>query len=325
MRGTTPAIRRPTPTPEAGSSWATSTAASCVGPLRTATAETQTPPRGPVGIWAYQANNIVFEHNLSWGNRTSGADGGGFDFDHGVTNSVMQYNLSHDNHAYGYLLYTNDSPTTNLHNVLRYNVSYDDSASGTPFYGAVTLLGGLSGPHTPGGLRGVSVYNNTVIASAGVTGLPSLLLLGGTLEGVLVANNAFIAASANPLITSIDAQPGDIRFLGNSYATPDGQFTLDWGPNHYSGLADSQNATGNEMLNGLSTRRFPVSVPAPDIRLISTSGGSRWPLEFKPLPDGPLVGHGVSLDQFNLKRGPVDFFGSPIVPNRWDIGAAVPS
>ena len=130
---------------------------------------------GPVGIWAYQANNIVFEHNLSWGNRTSGADGGGFDFDHGVTNSVMQYNLSHDNHAYGYLLYTNDSPTKNLHNVLRYNVSYDDSASGTPFYGAITLLGGLSGPHAAGGLRGVSVYNNTVIASAGLTGLPQPL------------------------------------------------------------------------------------------------------------------------------------------------------
>ena len=48
---------------------------------------------GPVGIWAWESNAVVLQFNESFDNRTGGdADGGGFDFDGGVTDSVMQYN-----------------------------------------------------------------------------------------------------------------------------------------------------------------------------------------------------------------------------------------
>ena len=43
---------------------------------------------GPVGIWAWEADSVTIEHCLSYRNKTSagGEDGGGFDFDGGITN-----------------------------------------------------------------------------------------------------------------------------------------------------------------------------------------------------------------------------------------------
>ena len=79
------------------------------------------------------------------------------------------------------------------------------------------------------------------------------------------------------------------------------------------------------MLDGLSTAVPDARVTSTDIPLVGAVGEFMLATGVKPRTDGPLVGHGVSLDQFDLKRGPVDFFGSPIVANRWDIGAAVPS
>lgn len=51
---------------------------------------------GPVGIWAYECSYVTIQYCISYRNRTSkGAkDGGGFDFDGGITNSVIQYCLS---------------------------------------------------------------------------------------------------------------------------------------------------------------------------------------------------------------------------------------
>ena len=51
---------------------------------------------GPVGIWcACNADRVVIQHCISHHNKSPGLDGGGFDFDGGVTNSVMQYNYSY--------------------------------------------------------------------------------------------------------------------------------------------------------------------------------------------------------------------------------------
>lgn len=50
---------------------------------------------GPVGIWCYEADSVIIQHCISYRNKTSigGGDGGGFDLDSGVTNSVIQYCL----------------------------------------------------------------------------------------------------------------------------------------------------------------------------------------------------------------------------------------
>ena len=65
------------------------------------------PGNGPVGIWGYEADHLTIQYCYSHDNKTSpnGYDGGRFDFDGGITNSVMQYNLSMNNEGAGYGLF----------------------------------------------------------------------------------------------------------------------------------------------------------------------------------------------------------------------------
>ncbi len=83
---------------------------------------------GPVGIWCYEADSVIIQHCLSYRNKTSkgAADGGGFDLDGGVTNSIIQYCFSYQNQGSGYCIfqYYGASPWHN--NVIRYNISEND-------------------------------------------------------------------------------------------------------------------------------------------------------------------------------------------------------
>jgi len=83
---------------------------------------------GPVGIWTYMSDSVVIQHCYAHHNKTSanGSDGGGFDFDGGVTNSILQYNLSAYNEGagYGMFQYADAKPWNN--NTVRYNISYHD-------------------------------------------------------------------------------------------------------------------------------------------------------------------------------------------------------
>jgi hypothetical protein len=83
---------------------------------------------GPVGIWAYEADSIIIQHCLSYRNKTSkgGADGGGFDLDGGVTNSVIEYCLSYDNQGAGYCIFQYRGASNWHHNIFRYNISEND-------------------------------------------------------------------------------------------------------------------------------------------------------------------------------------------------------
>ena len=58
---------------------------------------------GPVGIWAWNADRVTIQFCISHDNKSPGDDGGGFDLDGGVTNSVLQYNLSYNNDGPGLL------------------------------------------------------------------------------------------------------------------------------------------------------------------------------------------------------------------------------
>ena len=59
---------------------------------------------GPVGIWAYESDRVTIQFCVSHHNRSTAEDGGGFDFDGGMTNSVLQFNYSHSNFGTGYLI-----------------------------------------------------------------------------------------------------------------------------------------------------------------------------------------------------------------------------
>lgn len=115
---------------------------------------------GPVGIWAWHSNRVVIQHCISFANKTSpnGKDGGGFDFDGGVTNSIMQYNLSYDNEGAGYGLYQYAGASEWANNCIRYNISYNDG-----------WKNGQCGIHvwaSPGdetNMHSASIYNNTIV------------------------------------------------------------------------------------------------------------------------------------------------------------------
>jgi len=83
---------------------------------------------GPVGIWAYEADSVIIQHCLAYRNKTSkgAADGGGFDFDGGVTNSIIQYCFSYENQGSGYCIFQYWGASPWHHNIYRYNISEND-------------------------------------------------------------------------------------------------------------------------------------------------------------------------------------------------------
>ncbi len=123
---------------------------------------------GPVGIWTWDANRIVIQFNESHHNRTgSSKDGGGFDLDGGVTNSVVQSNYSHDNDGAGYLLAQFEGARPFYGNVVRYNLSVNDGRRNK--YGGIHLWS--TGAN--GGITRTTFYGNTVYMTKSTDGNPA--------------------------------------------------------------------------------------------------------------------------------------------------------
>ena len=118
---------------------------------------------GPVGIWAYQSDSITIQYCYSHHNKTSvnGKDGGGFDFDGGITNSVMQYNYSAYNEGAGYGIFQYAGATAWMNNTIRYNKSYNDGAKN----GKCGILMWCDPSAVP--MRGFKAYNNTIVNDQG--------------------------------------------------------------------------------------------------------------------------------------------------------------
>ncbi|BAU55876.1 right-handed parallel beta-helix repeat-containing protein [Mucilaginibacter gotjawali] len=83
---------------------------------------------GPVGIWCYEADSVTIRHCLSYNNKTSkgGADGGGFDFDGGTTNSIIENCFSYGNQGSGFCIFQYWGASPWHDNIIRNNVSEND-------------------------------------------------------------------------------------------------------------------------------------------------------------------------------------------------------
>jgi hypothetical protein len=115
---------------------------------------------GPVGIWCYEADSVTIQHCLAYRNKTSvgGADGGGFDLDGGVTNSVIQYCLSYGNQGSGYCIFQYWGASPWYHNVIRYNITEDDGLVSDSRAGIYVW----NSSNDPSQFYDCQVYNNTV-------------------------------------------------------------------------------------------------------------------------------------------------------------------
>lgn len=252
---------------------------------------------GPMGIWASEANRVVIQSSESHHNRTAGRyDGGGFGFDGGVTNSVLQHNYSHDNDGSGFGLYQYEGAAPWHDNTVRYNISENDGRRNA--YAGVHVWDGMIG-----GIRRAWIYHNTIVMSRGRAG-PRGIWLDSPTRQVRVANN-IIATDLD--VVSVAAEPGqrDVLFMGNCYWTPGGSPTFDWEGVRYTTLDGWRAGARQERGGGTSV----------DPRFEGSEGVARWRLR----ADSSLVDSGANLP---VDTGGRDFAGTRIPQGQAaDVGA----
>jgi hypothetical protein len=222
---------------------------------------------GSAGIWAFDSNRIVFAHDESYRNGapTNNNDGDGFDFDQGVSNSVMEDNYSHGNGGVGFLVCSCNAsafPFYRMSNdVVRSNVSQDDGSSGQA---SLYVDGGEE-------MTGIQLVSNRVSSRSGrgplveVTGClhcwgPTWVddrRHGRAYTDVLFRGNTFVSRGGKPLLV---VQPGSglkLTLLGNSWRAIGGRFLVKFAlrrfvtPTAWRAMASNDNAA-HESHAGLS-------------------------------------------------------------------------
>lgn len=272
---------------------------------------------GPVGIWAHSSNDITIQFCASYHNRTGrGLDGGGFDFDGGVTNSLMQYNYSAYNDGPGYLLYAyRGAPHTFANNVVRYNISDSDARKNR--YSAFYVVNDGSG------VRNLDIYQNTVIMRPSPSGSPKAIIVNRT-ENVRFRNNLLVSTGGVPLLEIGGDQPG-LKFQGNNYWTSGAAFLIRQDTRAYDSLAAWRAATGQET-NGADATGFNI-----EPRMEQRASAGRTTINhhirstlrrYKLRPDSPLIDAGLDLPRlFGTDMGAYDLWGTALPQgSQLDIG-----
>ena len=232
--------------------------------------------KGNVGIWTWQSNNVTIQYNTAYDNLSpEGADGGGFDIDGGVTNSVVQYNTSHDNAGAGYLLAEFAYAEPMLQNVFRYNLSVND---GNDNYGAFTI----SGSDPVFTASSAVFHNNTVIVDHNVAPASrgAVWFVEGYHSDVNLINNVFVALNGAALVDGPTTSAKDM-FINNAYWT-DGA-PLQIGGVTYASIEEWASAAQQELVDGtyVGTQADPH---------FGTDG------LYQPMPPSQLIDSGLSAD-----------------------------
>ena len=167
---------------------------------------------GPVGIWTWDSNRVLIQLNESHHNRTrSCKDGGGFDLDGAVRNSIVQYNYSHDNDGAGYLLAQFEGARSFHNNVIRYNVSENDGRKNS--YGGIHLWS--TGAN--GGIRNTTIYRNTILTSKSAGNPAAVDCMSEGIHNIYFYNNTFKTDGEAVLIRG-KSNP-EVIFEGNTCLT----------------------------------------------------------------------------------------------------------
>lgn len=156
------------------------------------------PKAGPVGIWAWDATRVIIRHCISHNNRTGAKhDGGGFDLDGGVTDSIMEYNISYDNDGAGYLVCQYGGSRRPLSGcIVRNNYSRNDGRASS-FAGIYVT--GFDKTHP---VKDILIENNVIETRASTPVNPAgigVSTYGGQPCAVIIRNNLILNGS--------DAQP----------------------------------------------------------------------------------------------------------------------
>lgn len=216
---------------------------------------------GPVGIWVWDSNKAVIQFNESHHNFTgsTSVDGGGFDLDGGVRNSVMQYNYSHDNDGAGFLAAQYPGATPYSNNIIRYNISQNDGREHG--HSGIQIWNGGSG------INNLQIHNNTIYTSPSLTGSPAAVRIMSNANNVTFYNNIFVTRGGIRLINAL--KTNGYSFRGNNYYAEDGRFRITWGTATYTSFSSWRDSTGQETLSGI-----PVGSNINPL-LVNAGGGKR--------------------------------------------------
>jgi hypothetical protein len=271
---------------------------------------------GPVGIWTYDSTLITIQYNEAYNGqsntRSGGCDGGGLDFDGGVTNSVMQYNWAHDNLGPGYLM-DNYQDAQNLswgNNTVRWNIGQNNG------------FGELAFGFTRAATGPAYIYNNTFVNQVAGSGITVRVTGSTTMILGTVANNIFAGASGT-LIDNVLNTPS-LNFIGNDYYTYGRQINITWNAINYASFSAWQTATGQEKISGSNvglTSNPRIYVPGGGF---TNAGYVPANLMAYNLQSGsPMIGAGLNLTtQFSIDPGPTDYYGTSVSASSLPVGAA---
>ena len=271
---------------------------------------------GPCGIWAHFSDSVTIQYCETYENKTAGAaDGGGFDLDGGVTNSVIQYCYSHDNDGAGYLMWNYDQAPSKLSNsTIRYCISANDGRKHG--YGGIHI--GTSGlPVT-----NIDVYHNTIIMPEHKDNPRGIWVGGGAKnENFRFFNNLIITKGITPLL---EISPStNFLFAGNAYWNSDNKFGIKYYEKEYKSLEDWRQGSNQESYkntaSGLSAD--PLIKLPPENPIVGDPHRLRFIKAFNLKPGSPLARKGVDLTTFGIRPPGKDFAGTRVPENKPDIGA----
>jgi hypothetical protein len=216
---------------------------------------------GPVGIWAYEADSVIIQHCLSYRNKTSkgGADGGGFDLDGGVTNSIIQYCVSYENQGSGYCIFQYWGASPWYHNIYRYNISENDGTVSDSQAGLyVWNSSDDEKQFYDCDVYGNIIYNSKVAAICFSEKSES--------KGIRFHDNIFVGRDS--LIRGID-KIGDVKYQGNDWWSLKSGFNIDG----IKQLKAWVTKTGKEMKDGqvIGLNVFPAFKNPGKINITSAS------------------------------------------------------
>jgi len=269
---------------------------------------------GGVGIWSCACRGVVIQHCESFGNRTRGGDGGGFDLDGGSIDCVLQYNYSHDNDGPGLMVYTYPYAShADKGCIVRFNVSDNDSRRSRSYAGLWVRSDG-------NGITGLKVYNNTV--RTGPWSNQAAYVDGSGVEAEF-RNNILIGCGGAATLV-VEHPQAKLRFVNNLYWAGDAPFKIQWGDQAYTDLAGWRQATGQESLDGklLGVIADP-QLAGESIKTPGSNGDWRQRLAaYKPVRESAILTQGIPVGpEVSKAKNCSDILGGVLTINRWPLGA----
>jgi hypothetical protein len=255
---------------------------------------------GPVGIWAWESDHITIQYCISYRNKTSknAKDGGGFDLDGGVKNSVIQYCLSYENQGAGYGLFQYAGASFWSGNTVRYCVSINDGQT-TEGSGSIFIWNGSDDVNQ---LTNCMIYNNVIYNS----GAPLISYDNASgHKNFMFFNNIFVG-SEEPITGVFTGS----SFLGNDWWNARGVIKF----MKFASLAEWAERNGQEMVkNHLAGMQLDPEFEGPMVTDITDPYKLENLIGFKLKAESPLKNRGLDVKSIFGIEGPAkDFYGNNV-------------